>query len=282
MLKFVVIGIVLYLAFSMNLIVGCVALLLAIGFILYWNIPFFHARKGSKAFNENDMETAIKEYEKAYKTGRASAETILTYAILLLRNGKPQDAVTIFNLIIMNTKNKADFKNKAKQYRALAYYKLGNADDALDEAEEVFDNYRNTISYGLLGYLKIATNASPDEIFALCKEGYEYNSDDRDICDNYAYACIRTGRFDTAKKIINTMLEKFPTFTEAYYHGAMAYYMTREYDKAVSLLDQIEKKCISTYLTTISKDDVESLRNEIIVRKKKEQAAKDGIENDKI
>lgn len=280
MLKFVIIGIVLYLAFSVNTIAGVVASLLAIGFILYWNIPFFYARNGSKAFNENDFQKALSEYEKAYKTGRASADTILTYGILLLRNGKPQEAVTIFNLVIMNTKNKDDYKKKAKQYRALAYYKLGNADDALDEAEEVFDKYRNTVSYGLLGYLKIVTKAAADEIFAFCKEGYEYNSDDRDICDNFAYACIRTGRFDQAKKIIAKMLEKFPTFTEAYYHGAMAYFMTGDYKTAVDLLDQIEDKCIRTYLTTISEDDIEDLRTEIMTRAQAQSAAKDGSDND--
>lgn len=280
MLKFIVIGIVLYLTFSINTIAGMAASLLAVGFILYWNIPFFYARSGSKAFNENDFEKALKEYEKAYKTGRAGADVMLTYAILLLRNGKPQDAVTIFNLIIMNTKNKQEYKNKAKQYRALAYYKLGNADDALDEAEEVFDKYRNTVSYGLLGYLKIVTKAQVDEIFAFCKEGYEYNSDDRDICDNFAYACIRTGRFDEAKKIISKMLEKFPTFTEAYYHGAMAYYMTGDYDRAIELLDKIKENCIRTYLTTVSADDVESLRSEIMLRKNGQNITRGCFDND--
>ena len=56
--------------------------------------------------------------------------------------------------------------------------------------------------------------------------------------------------------------------------------MTGDYKTAVDLLDQIEDKCIRTYLTTISEDDIEDLRTEIMTRAQAQSAAKDGSDND--
>lgn len=263
MMKFILIAIVLFFAFQINVILGCAAVVVALCFILYWNIPFFYARSGNKAFSEENQKKAVELYEKAYKTGRASADTILTYGILLLRNAKPQEAVTVFNLIVMNASYKNEVKNKAKQYRSLAYYKLGNTEDALEDAEEVFESYKNTLGYSLLGYLKIALNKPIDEIYAFCKEAYEYNSDDRDICDNMAVACIRSGELDKAKEIIDEMIEKFPTFTEAYYHGAVVSLKSGDREKAKELINLIDEKCKRTYLTTVSEEEIESLKNEL-------------------
>lgn len=263
MMKFIFIAIVLFLAFQLNVILGCAAVAVALCFIIFWNIPFFYARSGNKAFNDNDQKKALYMYEKAYKTGRASADIMITYGILLLRNAKPQDAVTIFNLVVMDKSNKKEIKYKAKQYRSLAFYKLGNAEDAIEDAQEVFDNCKNTLGYSLLGYLKLATNSDIDETYAFCREAYDFNNDDRDICDNMAVAYLRKGEFEQAKKITDEMIEKFPTFTEAYYHGALVSYKMGNRKKALELINDIDEKCKRTYLTTVSEDEIENLKKEL-------------------
>lgn len=263
MIKYLIIGIMIFLAFNLSTALGLFAVLIAIAYILYKNIPFFYARKGNGAFNDGNSQKALECYEKAYNTGRSSADISITYAILLLRNGKPQEAVTVFNLIVMNPKIKDTYKIKAKQYRALAYYKINNLSDALEEAEEVFEDCKNTIGYGLLCYLKLVTGAPTDEVFELCKEAYEYNNDDRDICDNMAVAYIKKGELEEAKKITDEMLDKFPTFTEGYYHGAVAEYKLGNKARASELLNMIDGNCTRTYLTTVSAEEIERFKSEL-------------------
>ena len=76
MMKFIFIAIVLFLAFQLNVILGCAAVAVALCFIIFWNIPFFYARSGNKAFNDDDQKKALYMYEKAYKTGRSSCVRI--------------------------------------------------------------------------------------------------------------------------------------------------------------------------------------------------------------
>ena len=164
---------------------------------------------------------------------------------------------------IIYSKAKENVKYQAKQYRILAYHKIGQTDEALEEATEIFGKYKNTVSYGLLCYLKLANNHPIDETLSLCEEAYDYNSDDRDIVDNLTLAHIRKGNLEKAKELADDMLEKFPAFTEAYYHGAVVYKNLGDVKKAKELLEKISDNCRRTYLTTVSLDEIEELKNSL-------------------
>lgn len=262
-MKFVTIGLILFLTYTINWKLGAISTLAALAYIIYSNLAFFYARQGNAAIYDGDTQKGLRFYKKAYDTDRASADIKLTYAILLLRNAMPEEAQTIFNLVIMDKKAKKEIKMKAKQYRALSYFKQGLANEALEEAQEIFDAYKNTVSYGLLGYLKLATNAPLSETMNLCRDAYEYNSDDRDIIDNLTLCCIKNGEFEKAKELADKMLEKFPDFVEGYYHGAIAYKELNNIKKAKELLNTLSSKGKRTYMTTVSVADVSSLLEEL-------------------
>lgn len=263
MLKYILLGLAIFIGYKLGALIGSCVLIIILGYTIYANIPSFIAMNGNKALNEGNLENALKSYKKAYKTGRANDSVSLTYGILSLRCGYTDDALEVFNNIIFNQKSKASFKNQAKQYRTLTYYKMGQVEDAIEEAEEIFQKYKSTVSYGLLCYLKHATNQPIEEVLPLCEEAYEYNSDDRDIVDNLAYAYIKNNEFEKAKKLVDDMLEKFPAFTEAYYHGAIVYSKLGDTKKAKELLDLIPEKCTRTYLTTVSVEEIENLKNSL-------------------
>ena len=263
MLKYVILGVVIFLCYNMSSLLGTIAVLLTLAYILYANIPTFYSVRGNKELNEGNSEKALLMYKKAVDTKRASGAIHLSYGILLLRCGQPEEAVSVFNSLILYTNSKDDVKNRAKQYRTLAYHKLGQTEDALEEAQEIFDKYKNTVSYGLLCYLKLAYNQPIDEVLPLCEEAYDYNSDDRDIVDNLTLAYIRKDNFEKAKELADIMLEKFPEFTEAHYHGAVIYKKLGDTKKAKELLDSIPDNCKRTYLTTVSLEEIEELRNSL-------------------
>lgn len=170
MLKYVVLGLVIFLCYNISPLLGTVAVTLMLAYILYVNIPTFYSIKGNKEINDGNYEKALLAFKKAVDTKRASGAIHLSYGMLLLRCGKPEDSVSVFNSIILYSKAKDNIKHQAKQYRVLAYHKLGQTEDALEEAQEIFESYKNTISYGLLCYLKLANNQPIDEVLPLCEE----------------------------------------------------------------------------------------------------------------
>ena len=263
MVKYILMGVVIFMCNKINSLLGLIALFLTLTYIIYVNVPTFYSIKGNKAINDGDIKRALKLYEKAYKTKRASASVCMSYGVLLLRCGQPEESLTILNNIILNSNAKPNMKIEAKQYRTLNYYKLGQIDEALEEAQEIFEKYKNTVSYGLLCYLKLATNQPIDEVFQLCEEAYDYNADDRDIVDNLAWAFIKKGDFEKARELCDMMLEKFPAFTEAYYHGAICYSKLGNVEKAKELLELIDTNCRRTYLTTVSVDEIKELKQSL-------------------
>ena len=258
-MKFIIIAAVLLVCFMKNAYLGAAATIVALIYILVSNRAFFLAKKANKFINEGDNEKALGIYKKAYETGNASAGITTTYAIMLLRSGDPETASSVLNAISAEPKYKDDERKKAKLFRTLAYYKMGQTEEAVLDAEELFEDYKNTLSYGLYCYLKLALGEDPKKILPVCIEAYEYNSDDRDIADNLLYAYILNEEYDKAKELSDDMLLKYTSFTEAYYHSALLYHKTGDDKKAAELLKKISENCTRTYLTTVSEEDIKEL-----------------------
>lgn len=220
-------------------------------------VPVFFAAKGSGAYAQGDIKTAISYYKKAAAYGKA--EHKINYALMLMRDGAFRDAETVFNSMILDSAVPANDKLKAKLYRCMLYEKTDRLDDALEDAEEIFERIRNTTVYGVLGYLRQKKGGAELEF---CLEAYDYNSDDRDICDNLTLAYIRSGELEKAKNLAGEIREKFPTFLEGFYRSAVIANMMGDKAAAKEFLDQT-KNCTRNLLTTVSEEEIEQLRKEI-------------------
>ena len=96
---------------------------------------------------------------------------------------------------------------------------------------------------------------------------YPNNEEDRlkDGNDVVRFASLVDAEFghnevDNILSSVDEMIEKFPTFTEAYYHGAVVSLKSGDREKAKELINLIDEKCKRTYLTTVSEEEIESLK----------------------
>ncbi len=213
----------------------------------------------NRAFADGDKEKAMKHYKTASEIFGGSANNKITYALMLMRVGRYAEAELILNNIILYSGVKPNVKYTAKAYRCMAYQKQGRLDDALEDAEELFERFKSTTTYGMLGYLRQLKGGAELDF---CKEAYDYNSDDRDICDNLAVAYIRMGEFDKAAEITKDLREKFPEFTEGFYHSAIVALKKGDKKAAEEHIDAI-KDCSRTAMTTVSEEEIDRLREEI-------------------
>lgn len=220
-------------------------------------IPELYAIKGMKAYSDGDLDASIAHYKKAASAGKIDHK--IKYALMLMRKGELRDAETVFNGIILDRNVIANDKLKAKLYRCMLYEKTGRLDEALEDAEEIFERMKNTTVYGALGYLRQKKGGAELEF---CLEAYDYNSDDRDICDNLTLAYIRSGELEKAKELAAEIRENFPTFVEGFYRSAVIAKMMGDFEDAKKFLDEIEN-CTRNVLTTISEEEIETLRKEL-------------------
>lgn len=235
-------------------------MMLAVGaYMIYANVPSYYAMKGNKAFAAGDNDASLAWYKKAFDTGRASIMIKVSYAYVMMRAGMFEDAEKMLSALLTSKYIDSANRNAVKQYRSMALFKMGRCEEALEEAEEVFAEYKNTAMYGIIGYFRLMSDdITPEDKREFCEEAYEYNSDDRDIIDNMTLACILCGDYESAKKYADELIEKNPTFTEAFYHGAQVEYALGNKEKALEYLAMTED-CNRSAMTTVSEEEIAQL-----------------------
>lgn len=225
---------------------------------IYKLIPGIFAAKGNAAFSEGDTQKALEYYKKAISFSGGSSQQKTAYALMLMRVGEFKTAEQLLNEIILDSSAKQNDKMSAKVYRCMVYQKSDRLDEALEDAEELFEVFKNTAVYGMLAYLRQLKGGAELE---LCLEAYDYNSDDRDICDNLVVAYIRSGEFEKAEELASELREKYPAFVEAFYHSAMIALKRGDKAAAIGYLDSI-KDCRRTMMTTVSEEEIAALREQ--------------------
>lgn len=228
-------------------------------FAMFKLIPTVLKVSAMRAIAKGNNGRAVALYKMAAHIFGGNNQYKTEYALVLMRFGEFGQAETILNGIILDRKIAQKDKINAKTYRAMARHKLGRTVEALEDMTELFETSKITVVYGMLGYLK---QLSGDAELDFCKEAYEYNGEDRDICDNLLVAYIRTGDFENADKIAADLREKYPQFVEAFYHSALLELKKGNAKTAKEFLDRTAE-CRRSMLTTVSEDDINALRKEI-------------------
>ena len=236
-----------------------IAVLIIAAILIFIFLPEIYAFKGLIAYQKQGAEESLRLYEKAYNTKRASAKTKIRYAILCLKNADPQKSERLLSEIIASPKIKQNQKNMAKQYRCMAYIKEGKSKEALEDSKELLEKYKTSDLYAIIGYCMALENEPADSLLAFCGEAYDYNSDNRDIADNYAVALAKSGDYEKAIEICDEVIENNPHFPEGHFHKAAALAKLGHFDEASEELDALDD-CDFKYLTTVSDEDIEKLR----------------------
>lgn len=227
-------------------------------YCIFKAIPSVFKIAANNAFSNGDCEKAVELYKKAYVISGKKPYYGITYAILLMRAESFFEAENVLNEMILKGMKPTD-KLSAKVFRCMAWDKLGKNEDALEEAEELFEQCKNTQTYSLLGYLR---QKNGDSALDFCLEAYEYNSDDRDICDNLTAAYIMNGDWKEAEKLASLLRKKYPEFVEGFYRSAVIARQCGDFKKAAEYAESAANGKRNG-LTTVSREEIQALREEI-------------------
>ena len=259
LLYFIICAGLIFIGFKFNLFVGLAITAVLIAVVVHLNYPKYLLGRANAEFNQKNYDTAFELYEKAYKSNVRKFDVDLSYAQALLRTGKPDKALEIVNKLIPMTGLKKEYKLFAKQTRVMINYKLGDIEEAYEEATEMFeDGYTTSNMYCLVGLLMLAKGEPLEETTAFCEKAYDYDSDNRDNVDNLLVCCIKNGDFERANELANELTEEFPAFIEGWYHFAQVCYATGDNAKALECLEKA-KEGDRSFLTTVSIGEIEAL-----------------------
>lgn len=259
-LTVIIMAAIVLLGFKQGIIWGIAALALVLAYAVYLIIPRWYAIRLQKAFNENDYNKTEELYAKYKK--RLPFQQKASYAYMLIRMGKPEEAAKLMSEFI--AMKSLDDKNRAiaKRQRCFAYYTLARYEEALRDARDVYESgYMTKNIYGLMGMIMLVLNKDISETTKFCEEAYDYDEDDRDIQDNMSICYYLQGDLDMAEEINSYVRDENPEFIEGFYHGAQIAIKRKEYKKAKELLKKIPQ-CTRGANTTVSEEAVAILEKE--------------------
>lgn len=254
---FIVSVIIIIAAFSLNIFAGLLALAVIILTAAFLSRAYLFALLGSRAYTSGHTSKALNFYKRAYSTRRCKPVVVISYAYLLLKAGKTEDAGKILNTLANSGLN-LDDKMNAKSNLALVAWKKGNIDEALEILEEVYKTYKNTTVYGSLGYMLIL-KGDLERALAFNLEAYEYNNNNNVIQDNLGQTYFLRGEYDKAEEIYASLMSTNPGVPGINYNYGLLLASTGRHEKALEYM----KKALSLDINPLSGVTEEEIRNKI-------------------
>lgn len=246
---------VILIAWKYNIWFGIAALLVYISIQFYLSRPMLFNLIGSRKYATGQMKDALKWFERAHGTKKASPRISVSYAYLLLKNTEAEKAEAVLQQILKSNLKPEDI-SYTKSIMALVLWKKGEIDAAADMLQNVFETYKTTSVYGSLGYLLIL-QGDLEKALKFNLDAYDYNSSDKIIQDNLGQNYYLLGMYDKSREVYEALLEKSPAFPEPWFNYGLLLEKLGEHEKA---LESMKKalECKFSYLSSIRREDVEA------------------------
>ena len=262
LIYFILFVVVTVMLFKNSALYGLGFLVLCMGVFCYSKRAAIFSMFGRTSYAKGDMQNGLAWFRKAYKSGVAKPQTIISYAYLLLKTGNIKDSEDILESL-SRTKLETSDKMILKSNMALVQWKKSNLDDAISMLEEVIKSYETSNIYGSLGYMLIQ-KGDLDKALEFNLKASDYNSSNTIIMDNLGQTYYLKGNYDRAVEIYENLMESNPSFPDAYYNYALVLKAKDEFEKAL----ETAKKALTyelSFLSTITKSQIDNLIDELEV-----------------
>ena len=209
-------------------------------------------------------EQARQLYEQAFDQGCERVAYLMAYGVLMLRFREYDKARAAF---LKAESNKALTKDERKQLRinfAIAQWKLGQLDSAIEQLEIAAQDGKNAMLYGSMGYIlieKAAQTGDFERALAFNREAYDYDEDDAIVLDNMGQLHLHMGMRDEALGYFRRAHERKPNQVDTLYYLAKLALEDGERDAALEYLSTALNGNFSA-LSTITLEQAQALLEE--------------------
>lgn len=153
-------------------------------------IASLKARNAAKQMSKGNTAEAAKLYEEAVVAGLAEPRYLLSYSVLLIRDGQFAKAR---ELLVQNQKNPQLTDETRRQLLvnyAVCVYKMGEMQKGIELLERQHRKEASGIIYQTLGYLYVELGEL-DKAMAFNQEAVAYDDEDPILLDNLAQTYYR-------------------------------------------------------------------------------------------
>ncbi len=223
------------------------------------------SEQGKVAEAKAKHDRALDLYARAIAGGCKKPSYIMAYGVLLLRFRRFEEAREAF----FKAEKCPDItKAERSQLRinfAIAQWKLGNLDSAIEQLKIAKDVAKNGTVYGSLGYIlieKAIKTGDFKEALAFNEEALEYDDEDAVVLDNMGQLYLAMGDKEKALEYFTKAHEIKPTQVDTLYYLAKLSIEAGDREKAKEYLNSALTGNYSALCTT-TREQAEALLKSI-------------------
>lgn len=225
------------------------------------------------------FDRALELYSVALEQGCDKTGILMAYSLLLLRNGKNEEARELMLRVDSRQDLSATDKRQLRINYAVCQWKLGDLDKAIDLMKQAGESLKTSIIYNTLGLFlieKAIQTGDFDEAITFNQEAYEYDDEDGDTLDNMGQLYLAISQKEAlagneseasenrslAESFFDRAIERKPGLVTALYYKGRMLFENGNPEKARELLDRALEGRFST-LCPICKQQVQELLDQI-------------------
>lgn len=195
--------------------------------------------KGRLKEADAKYQEALAAYQKCVENPKCKHVYLEAYSVLLMRYRRFEEAMALLRRADKMPMPKQD-KLKLRINYAVCQWKTGKLDKAIELLESVFNDLKNSVVYGSLGYMYIERGKQTGDYskaIEFNQAAYEYDEDDAVVLDNMGQLYLNLGAEDKALGYFENAHELRPTQVDTLYYLAKIYHGRGRDEEAKKLLD---------------------------------------------
>lgn len=219
------------------------------------------ARKAVVKHSKGDIQGAMQLYKEAYQEGLTDPRSLLSYSVLLIRNGDFKEARELLVKMQKYPMAEAQRAQLLVNY-ASCVYKMGEIEKGIEILERQHQKQPSGMVYQTLGYLYVEAGDF-EKALAYNLEAYEYDDEDSITLDNLGQTYYRLAQDkEKAKPYFEKALEQKPGQIDTLYF--LAQYDLEE-GKKEAAREKLEKALEGRFspLNYVSRETIEELLKSI-------------------
>ena len=224
-------------------------------------------------------DEALKYYAEAYEAGLDRVGMLMSYGVLLMRDGEYEKAREVYLRVHYKSGLSKEDRFDLRNNYSICLWRLGKLDEAIATIKRAAADNKTTLVYTTLGlFLILKARESGDfaEAVAFNAEAYDYDDEDAAILDNIGYlhmSMAEKARADgDAEKFRAERKQAYDFFTRAHkirprqvttlYYLAKMLYEDGQKERAEQFIGAAMKGSFSS-ICPVSRAEAEALRDNI-------------------
>lgn len=257
LLKFLIPILMIYLCFRYNFWIGVLSIVVFVAYSFYKGRGGIYASLGNIQYAKGNVQRSMVWLERAYHTPNCPAKYVNAYGYLLLKSGDLEQAEQIFLRLLDSKPARAD-EMSVRLNMAMVIWKKGNVAEATEKTREIYDDYKNSLVYSVLGYFLIL-EGDLEKALLFNLKAYEYNNTNHVIMDNLGQTYYLLGSYEKADEIYEKLIPLSPVFPEAYYNYGLVLHELQQSDKSIEYM----QKSLNYNFSLLSTVSVQEIKDKI-------------------